>query len=310
MIRRLSVYIIFFTLTFLSFGSYCHSQYYFYNDKYYDNNIVLEAGISAGIINSLTDLGGRKGIGKDFIKDLNWKVTKPSFGIYVTATYKDAVGLRLEGTFGKIESYDSILKKTYPDLTQRYGRNLSFRSKITDLQLSFEIHPLFFKLYNEGEVPYWSPYIIAGIGYFSFNPQANLDGNWYDLNPLHLEGQGFAEYPDRKPYKLNQLNVPLGLGIKYEAAPLLNLRLEIVHRILFTDYLDDVSKTYINPSLFSNYLQPAYASLAQQLHSRMQELQPGYKIYSGMQRGDPGDNDAFFTIQFKIGFVLRRVRNK
>lgn len=290
------------------YSQHTNAQYYYYNDKYYSSDVLVEAGLSVGVMNSLTDLGGRKGKGKDFIKDLNWKVTKPSFGLYATATYRDAIALRLEGTFGRIESYDSLLRKSDPNLIGRYGRNLSFRSKITDVQLAAEIHPLFFKQYDEDEAPYFSPYLIAGIGFFSYNPQAYLNGRWYDLQPLRLEGQGFEEYPDRKPYKLNQFNIPVGIGVRYELNSLLNMRLEFVHRILSTDYLDDVSNNYIDPSLFSKYLQSGQAAIAQQLYSRMEELQPGYKVSTSMPRGDKKDNDAYFTIQLKLGVNIRSGR--
>ena len=284
------------------------AQYYYYNDKYYSSDVVLEGGVSIGAMNSLTDLGGEKGIGGKFIKDLNLKVTKPSFSLYIIAMYRILLVLRLEGTFGQIESYDSILKKRDPDLIGRYGRNLSFRTRITDFQLAFEIHPLFFKYYDEEEAPYWSPYIVAGVGYFSFNPQANLDGRWYDLYPLRLEGQGFKEYPDRKRYKLNQFNIPLGAGVKYEINSFLNARFEIVYRKLFTDYLDDVSTSYIDPSLFNVYLQPAQAAIAQRLYSRMQELQPGYIVKNGQERGNQKNKDGYFTIQLKIGATIHSNR--
>jgi hypothetical protein len=268
----------------------------------------MELGGSIGVMNSLTDIGGRKGIGKDFIKDLNWKVTKPSYSLYALANYRDAIALRLEATFGQLQSYDSLLKKTDPSLTGRYGRNLSFKTPINEIQLALEIHPFFFKRYDEGEAPYLSPYVIAGIGYFSYNPQAFIKGQWHALHPLHLEGQGFSEYPDRKPYSLHQLNIPVGAGLRYEVTPSLNLRLEIVHRILTTDYLDDVSDNYIDPVLFQQYLLPAQAVIATQLYSRMEELQPGYKVTTTMPRGDKKDNDAFFSIQLKAGFAIRTAK--
>lgn len=282
------------------------AQYYYHNDKYYSSDLVLEAGGSIGIMNAFTDLGGKKGPGKGFIKDMNLKNSKPSFSLYTVLMYRDAIGFRLEGTFGNVGAYDSILKDSKEP---RYRRNLSFRSKIADFQLSAEIHPLFFKWYDEGEAPYWSPYLVAGIGFFSFNPQASLDGRWYNLQPLHLEGQGFEEYPDRKPYKLNQFNIPLGIGIKYEAGPSLNVRLEMLYRILSTDYLDDVSQPYIDPGLFSKYLQPNQAAIARRLHSRSQELDPANIQKSGSIRGGPDKNDAFFTIQLKVGIAIRARRN-
>src|SRR5690349_13300313 len=106
------------------------SQYYYYNEKYYNSNWVFELGGSAGIMNSLTDLGGRKGIGRKFIKDLNWTMSKPSFGIYAMGMYKDVMGIRLEGTFGSICSFDSLLKSVGPSTFGRYERNLSFKTTI------------------------------------------------------------------------------------------------------------------------------------------------------------------------------------
>jgi len=282
-----------------------HSQYYYYNDKYYGSDWVVEIGGSAGIMNSLTDLGGRKGIGKKFIKDLNWKMTKPAFSLYLMGMYRDVLGVRLEGTFGNVQSYDSILKKVGPSTLGRYERNLSFKSSVTDVQLALEVHPLFFKTYEEGKAPLFSPYVVAGVGLFAFNPQAYLNGQWYALHPLRTEGQGFKEYPGREKYKLTGINVPLGIGVKYEVNSFLNARLEFVYRILFTDYLDDVSeKDYIDPSLFITYLSPSQTAIATQLFDRR------ISTIKNNQRGDPKDNDAFFTIQLKVGLLLRAIRRK
>jgi len=281
------------------------AQYYYYNDKYNGSDWVLEFGASAGIMNSLTDIGGKKGIGKRFIKDLNWKMTKPAFSLYGIAMYKDFIGVRIEATIGNIQSYDSILKKVGPSTFGRYERNLSFKSTIADFQIVAEVHPFFFKNYDEGEAPFWSPYIVAGIGYFSFNPQAKLNDQWYYLHPLRTEGEGFEEYKNRKTYSLNQVNIPLGIGVKYEISPIINARLEMVYRVLFTDYLDDASqKDYVDPSLFINYLSAQQATIASQLADRR------LSTVINNQRGDPKDNDAFFTIQLKVGFALRSARTK
>lgn len=144
-----------------------------------------------------------------------------------------------------------------------------------------------------------------GAGYFSFEPEANLNGQWYALAPLKLEGQGFTEYPKRKPYDLKQINLLGGLGLRYEVNDFINARIELVHRKLFTDYLDDVSTDYIDPALFYNYLSPTQAALAQQLYFRRNELNASdAQPLTGDQRGDPKDKDAYFTIQAKIGFII------
>lgn len=289
-------------------GESLQAQYYYSNDKYYESAVVYEIGLTGGIMNSLTDLGGKAGVGKDFLKDLRWKPARPSYGAYIMAMYRNAIGGRIEGTFGTVTGYDSILKNVASTTQGRYQRNLSFRSKIAEVQLAIEVHPLFFKNYDE-EPPRFSPYGVIGAGYYSFNPEAQLNGQWYFLAPLRLEGQGFTEYPDRKPYKLNQFNILGGIGLKYEISTLLNARIEVIHRKLFTDYLDDASTTYIDPSLFYNYLPPVQAAIAQQLHFRRDELNPAdVQPLFGEQRGDPEDKDAYFTIQAKIGVILGRKR--
>ncbi len=285
------------------------AQYYYYNNKFYDNDLVFEVGGTGGVMNSLTDLGGKRGIGKRFIKDLRWKTARPSYGFYVAANYQNKIVGRLEATFGQVCGFDSILKSVAASTYGRYERNLSFKSPITEFQLGVEIHPLFFLKYdddNDKEPPRISPYGVVGVGYFHFNPQAELNGQWYDLQPLHTEGEGFPEYPNRKVYKLSQINLSAGLGLKYEINSTLNARLEFLHRFLFTDYLDDVSTDYIDPSLFDLYLSPNQASLAKQLYYRKKELNPGDVTSVGDQRGDPTQNDSYFTIQLKIGFVFGR----
>ena len=81
------------------------AQYYFYDNKYYDSPLLFELGGSVGIMNCLTDLGGRKGIGKKFIKDLNMGKTKLAGSIYLSALYKNAFAIRLEATFGTCTKY-------------------------------------------------------------------------------------------------------------------------------------------------------------------------------------------------------------
>lgn len=288
-----------------------NAQYYFYDNNYYDNPITFELGGSIAGMNCLTDLGGKKGIGKKFIKDLIVKNTKLAGSIYASATYRNAVTLRLEGTFGQIQAYDSILKNVKTTTFGRYERNLSFRSNISEIMLAAEIHPLYLLINweeRDQEPPRLSPYIMAGVGYFSFNPQAKLNNRWVDLQPLSTEGQGFKEFPSRKVYALKQVSFPVGAGFRYELSSLFTVRAELVYRILTTDYLDDVSKWYIDPALYSSYFSGSKLTNALLLNDRHYELDPGYVNYPGYQRGDPSDNDAFFTFNVKIGLTLGRQR--
>lgn len=290
------------------------AQYYFYDNNYYDNPLTYEVGLSGGVMNCLTDLGGRKGIGKKFIKDLNMGKTTLAGGIFISAMYKYAVALRLEGTFGQVKADDKVLEKVKETTFGRYERNLSFRSNITEFSAMAELHPLFiFKSYDDEydrEPPRASPYLVGGVGFFSFNPQAKLGNTWVDLQPLSTEGQGFSQYSTRTPYKLNQLCIPFGVGVKYELSPLFNLRAEFVYRKLNTDYLDDVSTTYIDPSVYYNYFTGSKLNNALLLNDRQYELNPSHVTSPGDQRGNPSNNDAYFTFNIKASLIFGRERIK
>jgi len=281
------------------------SQTKFPDDAYYSGNFTSEIGASLGLMNCLTDLGGGKGIGKKFVKDVNIGNTEPEASIYYSLVYKNAVALRTEATWGIVKASDALQKSFKETTGGRYERNLSFRSTIFEISLVTEIHPRFFKNYtSSNKFPRLSPYLLGGIGYFTFNPRAKLDSQWVDLRPLHTEGQGFAEYPDRKEYKLKQINFPVGAGIKYKVRENISFSAECVYRILMTDYLDDVSTRYIDKSLFSKYLSGAQLSQALALQDRQNEINPSHYAVTNDIRGNPKKNDAYFSINFKIGIIF------
>ncbi len=301
-----------FILTIFTFGvNNANAQYYFFDDTYYDNPVLYEAGISVNAMNCLTDLGGKKGIGKKFFKDLNTGYTNISGGVFFSISYKNAVALRLEGTFGKISGDDKILQGITDIAKERFNRNLSFRSYITDVTLLAEIHPMYIFVdwpAKDNPPPRYSPYLLGGIGYFSFNPQTKMGNRWIDLQPLHTEGQGFAEYPDRKNYKLNQFMIPMGAGVKYDLSPLMNLRAEFLYRKTFTDYIDDLSTEYVDPAIFYKYLSGGKLNNALQLYDRQLEQHSGVNG----KRGTKTNNDGYFTFALKFSVIIgrdRRLRN-
>lgn len=297
-------------IAFTGLSQKASAQYYFYNDNYYDNPVLFEVGGSLNIMNSLTDIGGKKGIGGKFIKDLTMGNTSIGGGAFMSVNFKYAVGIRLEAAFGRISANDNVLSGVTDIAKERYNRNLHFRTNISEISAILELHPFFIFVdwvNRDQEPPRWSPYLLGGVGFFSFNPQAKgPNGTWIDLQPLSTEGQGFNEYPDREPYKLKQLNIPLGAGVKYELSQALTIRGEFVLRKLFTDYLDDVSTTYVNPALFNQYFAPDKAALAAYMSDRQidQRTNPN----GGGKRGSPDQNDSYFSFNIKLGITLGRER--
>ena len=279
---------------------------------YYNSAITYEAGICIGPMNSLTDIGGRRSFGRRGPRDLNIKSTTLFGSIYGLAAYNHFLAFRLEGTIGSIKSNDSLLAPVKPPngALGRYTRNLSFRSPIYELSLTAEFHPIDFFGNADPQTypPALSPYVIAGVGLFHFNPQASLNGKWIDLHPLHTEGEGFSEYPNSREYKLTKLNVPLGIGISFEVSSSFNIRVEYISRITFTDYLDDVHGKYIDPAIFQKYLSGENLSNALALNNRgrADALPSETTARPGGTRGNPLNNDSYFTLNFKIGYAFGR----
>lgn len=310
--KRIKTFVVFVFFV-LSFIQQATAQYYFFDNNYYDTPLMFEVGGSVGAMNCLTDLGGKKGLGKPGTKDLNMGNTRLNGSIYLDALYKYAVGIRLEATFGQLNAYDSILKDVRATTNGRYERNLNFRTNISEISLVAEFHPLYIFinwLSRDNEPPRLSPFLSAGVGLFSFNPQGKMGNKWLDLQPLSTEGEGFTEYPDRKVYKLVQLCIPFGGGVKYELSPAVNLRAEFLYRFLSTDYLDDVSKRYINPAVFPKYLSGADLQNAINI-SRNDRVNPGgptgeFRKTEGGIRGNPKDNDAYFSFNIKAGITFGR----
>ena len=299
------------TLLFISTYSFSFSQ----NSE---QSSFYEAGITVGPSNFLGDLGGRMGKGTTFLKDNNVQLTKLMFGAYLGYQPNEWFGLRLSASFGTIEGDDAIIKGKGGLEEARKIRNSNFRSKLIEGTLMAEIYPTVLLEYEPSEIFHkLRPYAVIGIGAFHFNPQGTdpLNGQWVNLKNLHTEGQGFAEFPDRKEYKLTQINIPLGVGVKYFLSESVNLSFEIILRKTFSDYIDDVSTTYIDPALFSAYLPLQQAQVAERMANKTgDQLGNNTRFFPGDKRGTPTNNDAYYSAQIKLGFRLgnssdRRWRN-
>jgi len=82
--------------------------------------------------------------------------------------------------------------------------------------------------------------------------------------------------------------------------------MELLYRKTFTDYIDDVSKKYIDSRSFAKYLSASDASLATKLSDKaIGIIYPGMTRYpAGTQRGDLKDGDTYFSVVAKVGFRL------
>ena len=176
---------------------------------------------------------------------------------------------------------------------QYKARNLSFKSTVFDFALSGE-----YTILNLENFPA-SPYISAGVGVMAFSPSAeDATGKKTLLRELGTEGQGLAGFPDY--YSSAAVIFPLGIGVKYPINEKLTLSLDFTYRITRTDYLDDVSTGYPDKALL-DARNPTTAKFTW----RGDEVGSGaYPKNSKLPRGNPKDNDAYYTTQLKLIFNL------
>ena len=150
----------------------------------------------------------------------------------------------------------------------------------------------------------FSPYVFAGVSVFNHNPRAFYNGQWIDLQPLGTEGQGTTAFPERDPYGLTQVGVPMGGGVRIALTEKWTLGAEVKFTKTFTDYLDDVSTTYVAQDV----LIAENGILAWNLSNRTGEYLNTEPLNwdEAVVRGDPADKDWFIVGGITIARNLLR----
>lgn len=240
-------------------------------------------------------LGG----GMNYLGDLNnqsaFSMPRLAGGIGLRYRIDNRWAIRAEASYGSVEC-----EKDYIEL-----RNLSFKSDIFELSALAEFN---FAPYGPGATEQkWTPYLFGGLAMFHYNPMASYsvaEGGvrWAELQPLCTEGQGSSAYPDRRPYTLTQLCFPFGVGVKFRLGKSFSLSAEYGFRKTWTDYLDDVSKTYVGSDvLLSN---SDDGPLAVMLADRSSEVVDGYVNAAGIKRGDDSLDDWYAYFHISLGINL------
>lgn len=249
-----------------------------------------EFGISAGAAHYFGDLNTRAKLNRP----------KMAVGIFFRKQFKNYIGVRVQAHFAQL-GYSDVYNK---DNEYQRRRNLSFNTNIFELTLQGDFN--FFK-FVPGDPDYrFTPYVTLGAGIFTYDPYAYLNGQKVYLRPLGTEGQGTAAYPDRKPYGTMAFCFPLGVGVKYALNDRMNIGLEITHRFTTTDYLDDVSTTYVGADKFPP-LPNGSPSNAQLLQDRSYETGEPIGI-EGRQRGFSKQKDQYVMAEITFSFNLTSYR--
>lgn len=274
--------------------------------------------------------------------------TRPGFSLSYGHRFGPRYSFRGSFSYGRLTADDNKTADPGGDNSKyRWIRNSSFRNDILELSAV-----AIFDLYrNQGS--YLSrvkltPYLLVGIAAFHHNPQAKVPteyvlpantaptafpnaGEWVDLKPLGTEGQN-AELLSTdanfgiKPYSLWQVSIPIGIGVRYRLADALDISFDISVRWLFTDYIDDISKNYVDLGVLDSDLARAMSNRsrdpvaangdARDLTGWNTVTYTGrdgqeYEVINGFgqeyptnNRGGSGFNDLYFVSSFRIAYVL------
>lgn len=294
-------------------------------------------------VNALNYFGDIAPLAKAASTDISF--TRPGFGATWTYRLHHSVNVRGAFNYGRskgddFESADPTLDTSLP----RYTRNLSFRNDIKELSVIFEMD--FFP--NKGgpasRAPI-APYLFAGGAILHHNPKGLVPANdrngnplpeagkWVPLRDLGTEGQ-FSDQYDIKPYRKIEYAVPFGLGARFRLPGPFDAAFEIGYRLLFFDYIDDLSGRYVDPGAFgTNELARTMAdrSLEQlsasgkprgvdaiveqygvgprvsAIDGQPYTVIPGWG-FEGDVRGNPKNNDQYIVTQIRLMYIIGKVR--
>ena len=245
-----------------------------------------EFGVTIGAAHYFGDLNTRAAINRP----------KPAIGVFFKKQFGNYTGMRVSAHFLQL-GYSDVYSKN--DYQQR--RNLSFNTNIFELAVQGDFN--FFKFDPTNPDHNFTPYITFGVGVFSYDPYAYLNGEKVFLRPLNTEGETF--YQGRPAYSTMAVCIPLGFGVKYSISEKVNLSFTITHRFTNTDYIDDVSTTYIGADKFPS--PTGQQTLAGLMQDRSYETGDPIGI-EGRQRGFSKQKDQYATAEIGISFNLSSYR--
>jgi hypothetical protein len=251
-------------------------------ERFNPNELLGEFGVTFGAAHYFGDMNTRAALNRP----------KVAIGAFYRKQFNNYLSARLAIHYAQLGYSDKYSKNDY-----QKQRNLSFNTDIFEFSLSGDFN--FFK-FQPGEPGHnFTPYITLGLGLFSYNPYAYLGSKKYYLRPLGTEGQNIG-YEGRKPYGSMSMCVPIGMGIKYNVNNKFNISFQIAQRLTFTDYIDDVSTTFVGADKFVN---PTALALQDRSYEK------GTTIgVEGRQRGFNKQKDQYVIAEVGISFNISSYR--
>ncbi|PWJ42740.1 DUF6089 family protein [Sediminitomix flava] len=223
----------------------------------------------------------------------DFKKTKPNFSVFATKRLTPSVSVKAMYSVGAIGGDDANAN----DIGRSLRRNLHFRNIINEVSMVgivdlFKNQGVYFR---RPKIPI--PYIGTGIVFYHHNPQTELvrgSGEWVNLQPMQTEGVEYSRFG---------IGIPLVVGVRYKLTNSIDISAEFNARILFTDYLDDISTEYAAIEDMNPAQAPAGTSPQDFAYKG-----DAYENYNdslvGQKRGDPNQNDFYAIFGVQLSYIL------
>jgi hypothetical protein len=309
------------------------------NIRAFRKNRTLAAGGGFHVLHYIGDLSPAQSL---MPSDIN--LVRPGLSAWMWYTLSPRTVLRMQLMAGRLLGDDNrTADYDNPESSALYIRNLSFRNDIIELSSTVQFN-LFRNLREYARRKPVNAYLLAGVGIFYSNPKARVPefgpgnrrfsayGTWVSLRDLGTEGQHSPHY-DIRPYSIVQLALPVGGGVTVRLSERADLHLELVYRMLFTDYIDDVSSRYVDLGALNSELARALSdrsmeetAIIRENPRPVQEIMEntGTVTYTspyngatytvirgygqeGRSRGG-ANNDAYLSTSIKISYILGQAK--
>ncbi len=273
--------------------------------------------------------------------------TRPGFGLLGGYKFHHSIALTAELNWFRVFGDDIASDPGSEESFSRYARNLSFRNDIKEFRVGLQI----FLLPNYGgpnqRLPF-NAYLSLGVAVYHHQPmgkvpdadyQSALDGSvsapqageWVKLKPLGTEGQNLGIV---EPYKNLNLALPIAVGAQMRIPNTqLTAGIEFGLRYMFTDYIDDVSGSYVDLDSLqggsggvlsrimsdrstvpvSSQGDPRDVTVLNIDNSTPHGFFIERNIGSGLDRsvrGNPDNNDGIFVTQLKLSYAIGTKRRR
>lgn len=265
-----------------------------------DAQYAWDVGIHVGGANYLGEMGGKDQPRRDFVWDMKLSQTRWAIGGFARRKINRLLSVNSGIMYLRIQGADALTESYRP----RRGRNLNFRNDMIEWYLRPE-----FTIFQDNDLGGRGRYRLdfrlfgyVGIGVYYHNPkgQINREGDFYALQPLATEAVDYSRIG---------MSIPAGIGFHFTKKRRHRFGFDLGWRTTFSDYLDDASSVYADPSELPSQLAIDLANQTSYAYALDPTLPHPNNYSPGSIRGDPTRNDSYLTMTFTYSYVLRGQSN-